>query len=140
MSALPDDDDRPTAEALRAGRQAVEDATRQLDELTTELVDRRAAVDHLEAVLDLVLAATETAVVVVDTGRRITALSRGAAAQLGGSVGAALASVVPDGAARRVGELIDDGDPVESDLPEVGEGARVHLLPTGHAILVVPRP
>jgi hypothetical protein len=139
MSALPDDD-TPTADALRMARHAVEEATRQLDELSSALEDHRSAVDHLESVLDVVLAATETAVVVVDTSRRVTAVSQGAASRLGASVESALVDVVPAPAARYVGELLDGGGPVDADLPGVGAGARVHVLATGHAVLVVPRP
>jgi len=140
MSALPDDATDPTAEALRTARRSVDDATRQLDDLTTRLAERQAAVDHLESVLDAVLAASATPIVVIDPGRRVTALSQAAAVRSGASVGSALAGVVPQGAARRVGELIDAGKPVEVDLQGAGDGARVRILPTGHAVVVLSRP
>jgi hypothetical protein len=140
MSALPDEDTDPTEEALRAAREAVEDASRQLDEVTTRLAERQAAVDHLESVLDVVLATSSTPIVVVDSGRRVIALSRAAATRCGGEVGSALAGVVPDPAARRIGELIDGGEPAEADLPGTGGGARVWVLPTGHAVVVLAEP
>jgi hypothetical protein len=140
MSALPDDDTDPSDEALRAARQAVEDASGQLDALTTHLAERQAAIDHLESVLDVVLATSATPIVVVDPGRRVTALSRAAATRSGGAVGSALAGIVPDHAARRIGELIDSGEPAENDLPGAGDGARVWVLPTGHAVVVLAQP
>jgi hypothetical protein len=78
--------------------------------------------------------------VVVDPGRRVTALSRAAATRSGGAVGSALAGIVPDHAARRIGELIDTGEPAENDLPGAGDGARVWVLPTGHAVVVLAQP
>lgn len=140
MTALPDEDTDPTDEALRAARSAVEDASRQLDELATRLAERQAAVDHLESVLDVVLARSETPIVVVDPGRRVTALTRAAATCTGGAVGSTLAGIVPDQAARRIGELIDGGEPAEDDLPGAGDGARVWVLPTGHAVVVLGQP
>jgi hypothetical protein len=140
MSALPDEDPDPTEDALRAARQAVEDALGQLDELTTRLAERQAVVDHLESVLDVLLATCATPIVVVDPGRRVTALSRAAATRTGGAVGSALAGVVPDDAARRIGELIDGGGPTEGDLPGAGDGGRVWILPTGHAVVVLAQP
>jgi hypothetical protein len=140
MTALPDKDIDPREEALRAARQAVEDASRQLDELTTHLADRQAAVDHLESVLDVLLATSATPIVVVDHGRRVTALSRTAATRSGGAVGSALAGIVPDDTARRIGELIDRGEPAEDNLPGAEGGARVWVLPTGHAVVVLAQP
>jgi hypothetical protein len=140
MSALPDEDTEPTEDALRASRQAVEDASRLLDDLATRLAAREAAVDHLESVLDVILAACATPIVVVDRRRRVTALSRAAAARTGGEVGSLVAGVLPDEAARRIGELIEDGGPAEDDLPGAGDGARVWVLPTGHAIVVLAQP
>lgn len=138
MSALPDDDARHTAEAICAARQAVDEATRQLDELTSRLSDRQAELDQVETVLDAVLAVSATPLVVVDAERRVRALSR-AAADLA-SVGTALADVVPQAAARRVGELIDAGAPVETELPEAGPGASARVLPNGHVIVVLAQP
>lgn len=137
MSALPDEDTEATEDALRAARKAVEDAARQLDDLADRLAAREATIDHLESVLDVVLAACATPIVVVDRGRRVTALSRAAAARTGGEVGSAVAGVVPDAAARRIGELIEVGEPAEDDLPGAGDGARVWVLPTGHAVVVL---
>jgi hypothetical protein len=137
MSALPDEDTEATENALRAARHAVEEASRQLDDLVTRLAEREAAIDQLESVLDVVLATCPTQIVVVDSGRRVTALSRAAAARTGGEVGSAVAEVVPDDAARRIGELIDVGGPAEDDLPGAGDVARVWVLPTGHAVVVL---
>ncbi len=58
----------------------------------------------------------------------------------GASVGTALADVVPAAAARRVAELIDAGEPVETDLPDAGQGARVRVLPTGHVVVILAQP
>jgi hypothetical protein len=140
MSALPDEDTEATEDALRAARQAVEEASRQLDDLTSRLAEREAAVDHLESVLDVVLAACAAPIVVVDRGRRVTALSRAAAARTKGEVGSAAAGILPDDAARRIGELIDGGGPAEHILSGAGDGARVWVLPTGHAVVVLPQP
>lgn len=137
MTAHPDENTDPIEDALRAAGSAVDDATRQLDELAARLADRQAAVDHLESLLDVVLATSATPIVVVDSGRRVTALSRAAATCTGGQVGSALARIVTDEAARRIGELIDGGEPAEGDLPAAGDGARVWVLSTGHAIVVL---
>jgi hypothetical protein len=140
MSALPDDDDsRPTADVLRAARQAVDDATRRLDEVTAALAGTRAAADLSEALLDAVLDVVETPVVVVDAGRRLTAVSRAAAAELGCKVGDPLSDLLPADAARRVGGLLDEGQSADVDLPDVGAGVRLQILSSGHAILVLTR-
>ena len=138
MSALPDDDARLTAEAICAARQAVDEATRQLHELTSRLSDRQVELDHVETVLDAVLDVSTTPLVVVDPDRRVRALSRAAADVA--SVGTALAEVVPPAAARRVGELIDAGGPVETELPEAGPGASARVLPNGQVIVVLAQP
>jgi hypothetical protein len=139
MNALPEEDTEATDDALRAARHAMEEASRQLDDLLSRLAEREAALDHLETLLEVVLSTCASQIVVVDRGHRVTALSRAAAASTGGEVGSAMAGVVPDDAARRIGELIDDGGPAEDDLPEAGDGARVWVLPTGHAVVVLAR-
>jgi hypothetical protein len=133
MSALSDDDAELSAEAVRTARKAVDDAARQLEELANRLDDRQEALDLTESVLDAVLAVTVTPLVVVDLDRRVRALSRAAADRA--SVGAPLADVVPVAAARRVGEVMDAGEPVEAELPEAGGGCTVRVLVTGHAIV-----
>jgi nitrogen fixation/metabolism regulation signal transduction histidine kinase len=137
MSALPDDTG-PTSDLLRDAREALDDAARRLDDLTEQVSDRRAEVDLLETILDAVLEAADTALVVIDPRRRVTACSRAAAEHLGCEVGAALSKIVPADVAGRVGELLEAGEPAAGDLPELGAGARVQVLPTGHAILALP--
>jgi hypothetical protein len=144
MSALPNDSG-PTADVLRAAREAVDDATRRLDELTAQLADRATQVDLVESVLDAVLDVTDGPVIVVDRGRRVTALSRAAATEHGCDVGAALSEIVPAEVASRIGALLDEADAdgaddlAERELPDLGAGARVRILSSGHAILALPR-
>ncbi len=84
-----------TAQLLAEMRAQVESATRLLDGLTAELTERRASVDHLETLVDALLGVATTPIVVIDDGRRITGLSRAAAATLdGASIGKPLSSVV----------------------------------------------
>ena len=138
MSALPDDTG-PTRDLLRDARDALDEATRRLDDLTEQLTARRAEVDLLESLLDGVLDAADTPLIVIDSGRRVTACSRAAAEDLDCEVGAALAKIVPADVAGRVGSLLDGGEPAASDLPELGDGASVRVVPGGHAIVVLPR-
>jgi hypothetical protein len=136
MSALPDDP-HTDADLVRAARDAVEEAERRLDEAAGQLAERRAAADQLESLLDAVLAVVETPVVVVDRGRRVTALSRAASARLGCRVGDPLTAAVPAESARQVGALLDAGVPTDLELPEAGVGAHVQVLVTGHAVLTL---
>jgi hypothetical protein len=70
-------------------RARVEDAARQLDAVTAELAERRAHVDDLETLVDVLLGLTPVPVLVLDPADRIAALSRGAAERYAGvSVGA----------------------------------------------------
>ena len=144
MSALPNDS-APTADVLRAAREAVDDATHRLDKLTKQLAERATQVDLLESVLDAVLDVAEGPVIVVDRGRRVTALSRVAATEHGCELGAALSEIVPAEVASQIGALLDEadadgvGDLGERDLPDLGTGARVRILPSGHAILALAR-
>lgn len=127
------------AELLAEMRASVEAATRRLDQLTSELTVHRTRVDDLETLVDLFLGMEDTPVVVVDDDRCITGLSRGAAERLdGAAIGKPLSSVLP---APVVGELIgrlESEGMGEFDLPVAGQGARVHPLPAGGAVLVLP--
>jgi hypothetical protein len=121
------------ADLVARMRVEVEAATRQIDELTEQLRGARVVVDDLETVLDHVFDLCDTLlVIVVDDGGTITGLSRGAAAKLErAAVGAPLGAALPEAA----------GEPGEATpLDAVGdiEGARVHRLPGGGALVVMP--
>ena len=91
--------------------------------------------------VDLLLGLASTPVVVIDERPpRGRGSSRPAASAFDGVVGDPLAKVLSAEAARRVGELLDDGEPCDLDLPAAGEGARVRVLPGRRAVLVLPRP
>jgi hypothetical protein len=94
-------------------RARVEAATRELDAATIELAERRAAVDELETVVDVLLGLTGTPVLVVDATGRVTALSRGAAERY------------PD-------------TTIGGALPELAPDVDEHPLPGGGGVLVVP--
>jgi|SoiMethySBSTD1v2_1073268.scaffolds.fasta_scaffold15880_8 hypothetical protein len=140
MTAPPTDDPRPGVAELRDAREALDAATGRLCELADEVAARRADVDDLEGLVDLLLDLSSTPVVVVDEGRHVTAISRAAVEVLDGAIGDPLAKVLPAEAARTVGELLEQGEPCDVDLPTAGEGARVRLLPGRRAVLVLPRP
>jgi len=138
-------DDRPasradaTAELVAEMRAAVEEATRQIEELTTALGDSQVLVDDLESVVDILLDLAPCSVVVIDDSRRITGLSAGAGAQLeGAAVGKPLSSVLPDVAADTAVDALDHGARAAVELATGGKGARVHPLPGGGAVLVLP--
>jgi hypothetical protein len=143
MTSGPDDRANPrpdqAAQLLAEMRANVEDATRQLDELTSELTMRRALVDDLESLVDLLLAMGDTAVVVIDDRRRISGLSRVAAERLdGAALGKPLSSVLPAPIVDELTEGLDSGEAGQIDLPVAGSGACVQPLPGGGAVLVLP--
>ena len=140
MTAPPTDESRPGAAELRDARAALDAATGHLGELADEVASRREEVDDLEGLVDLLLDLSSTPVVVVDQGRHVTAISRPAADALDGAIGDPLAKVLPPDAARAVGELLELGEPCDVDLPTAGEGARVRVLRSRRAVLVLPRP
>lgn len=137
-------DDRATRQAREAEqllaemRAGVEAAAGQLDEVTSELSSRRAQVDDLETVADLVLGLSDTVIVVVNERRQITGLSRGAKAQHPGlDIGKPLSSLVPAELADAVSACLDEAPDHPSDLDGTQVGARLHPLPGGGAVLVV---
>ena len=137
--------DRPASRADAAAelvaemRAAVEDATRQIEELTTALGERQVLVDDLESVLDILLGLAPCSVVVIDDSRRITGLSADAGVHIeGAAVGKPLSSVLPDVAADVAVDTLDHGARAAVELATGGEGARVHPLPGGGAVLVLP--
>jgi hypothetical protein len=126
-----------SAELVAEMRACVEVATRRLDELTTELGDRQVLVDVLESVVDLLLDLGDTVVVVVDADQRITGVSRAAAERFeGAAVGKPLSSVVPDAIAEQLVTRVHSAHEIEAEA--AGEAARVHPLPGGGAMLVLP--
>ena len=126
------DADEPTT-LIAELRARVEAATSQMDDLTAELTQRRAAHDELESLVDVLLGVGDTPVVVVDDERRVRALSRAATERWeGAAVGKPLSSVVPDDLYDRLSAVLDAGGG--------GSGAGdalVHPLPGGGAVLVV---
>jgi hypothetical protein len=97
-----------------------------MDELTAELVERRAAHDDLESLVDALLGVCDAAVVVVDHERRVRGLSRGALERWeGAALGKPLSSVLPDELYDGLAAQLDAGGP------------EVHTLPSGAAVVVV---
>ena len=128
-----------SAELVAEMRVAVEEATRQIEELTAALRDRQVLLDDLESVVDILLDLAPCSVVVIDDSRRITGLSEGAGVHLeGAAVGKPLSSVLPDVAADSVVDTLDHGTRAAVELGSAGEGATVHPLPGGGAVLVLP--
>jgi hypothetical protein len=124
------DADEPTT-LIAELRARVEAATSQMDELTSELTERRAAHDDLESLVDVLLGVGDTAVVVVDDERRVRAISRAAARRWeGAAVGKPLSSVLPDALYDRLAAQIDAGGGSAQDT-------LVHPLPGGGAVLVL---
>lgn len=108
-AGLPRDPDDAAA-LLASMRAQLEEATADLDRLTTELEDRSRALAEAETVADAVLGVTDTVLVVVGPDRRVRALSRGAAELAGGAdphVGRPLSAVLPDDVAEVVAERLD---------------------------------
>lgn len=114
-------------------RVEVEAATRQIDELTGQLREGRSVVDDLETVVDHLLDLCDTVLaIVVDDGGTITGLSRGAAAKFErAAIGSPLAAA-----------LAGPGEPDLTipalDADEGIDGVRVHRLPGGGALVVMP--
>jgi hypothetical protein len=140
MTSRPDDRADEAAVLVAEMRAAVEDATRQLDELTGEVAARRTAVDDLEALADVLLGLCDVPIVVVDGRRRVAGLSRGAGDRLeGAAIGKPLTSVVPPALVALVDGVLDQSaDAAGAD--EAGDGATVHRLPGGGAVLVLRGP
>jgi hypothetical protein len=129
------------AQLVAEMRASVEVATRQLDELTSELSTHRCLTDDLESIVDVLLGVGDTAVVVIDDARRISGLSRAAAERFdGAAVGKPLSSVLPDTVADEVAGWLDGDRAGGGDGPPVGERARVHPLPGGGAVVVLGDP
>jgi PAS domain-containing protein len=95
-------------EMLAALRQQVDAAAGDIERLTDELDERSRALDELESVADAVFGAADTPILVVGPDRKVRAVTRGAAEQLG-----------LDGSAV--------GRPLATVAPEVGEAARERL-------------
>jgi nitrogen fixation/metabolism regulation signal transduction histidine kinase len=130
--------DLDEAAALLAEMRArAEEAATEIERLTTELVERRQALDDLETITDALLGVTETAVILVGQDRRIRAVTKGAADLLelhGSHVGRPLSSLLPDDLAKEVGERLDG--PAGED--EVASGsATVRVLAEGDALVVL---
>jgi hypothetical protein len=124
------DADEPTT-LIAELRARVEAATSQMDDLTGELVVRRAANDDLETLVDVLLDVGDASVIIVDDERRVRGLSRAAASRLdGAAVGKPLSSVVPDELYDRLAAQLDAG-------PGGVEGTVVHPLPGGGAVVVL---
>ncbi|HET6773925.1 MAG TPA: hypothetical protein VFH36_11480 [Acidimicrobiales bacterium] len=139
MTSRPDDRADEAAVLVADMRAAVEDATRHLDMLTAEVAARRTAVDDLEALGDVLLDLCDVPVVVVDGRRRVAGLSRGAADRLeGAAIGKPLTSVVPPALVALVDDVLDQ--PTDGAGADVGDGATVHRLPGGGAVLVLRGP
>lgn len=121
------------ADLVARMRVEVEAATRQIDELTGQLREGRSVVDDLETVVDHLLDLCDTVlVIVVDDGGTITGLSRGAAAKFErAAIGTPLATA-----------LAAAGEPELTipvlDAVEGIDGVRVHRLPGGGALVVMP--
>jgi len=119
-------------------RAAVDTATRQLDELVAEVSERRSRVDELETVVDHLLGVTDTTVLLVDGGGRITGLSRGSVARFdSAAVGKPLSSVLPAAVADEIADVLarDGEGTVEMDGGH--EAVRACRLPGGGAVLVL---
>lgn len=138
-------DDRADKKAEEAARLVaemrarVEDAACQLEALTTELHERREVVDTLETVLDVLLETTGIAVVVTDGEGRIVGLSRAASLAYEGAAVGKPVSALP----RDVADLLAPGSAPTHDETEPAAGdpaVRVHPLPGGGSLLVLPDP
>lgn len=124
------DADEPTR-LIAELRARVEAATSQMDELTAELTERRAAHDDLESLVDVLLGAGDTVVIVVADDGRVRGLSRAAAGRFeGAAVGKPLSSVLPDELYARCAAALDTG-------AGTGGDTAIHPLPGGGAVLVL---
>jgi nitrogen fixation/metabolism regulation signal transduction histidine kinase len=123
-------------ELLAAMRRRVEDAAERLGGLAAEVDEVRSRDDDLESLVDVLLGLVDAAVLVVDDDRRITALSRGAAARLdGAAVGKPLSSALGAAEFDAVSARLDAADAVGQAGGDGGGG--VHPLPRGGAVLVL---
>jgi nitrogen fixation/metabolism regulation signal transduction histidine kinase len=123
-------------ELLAAMRRRVEDAAERLGGLAAEVDEVRSRDDDLESLVDVLLGLVDAAVLVVDDDRRITALSRGAAARLdGAAVGKPLSSALGAAEFDAVSARLDAADAVGHAGGDGGGG--VHPLPRGGAVLVL---
>jgi nitrogen fixation/metabolism regulation signal transduction histidine kinase len=123
-------------ELLAAMRRRVEDAAERLGGLAAEVEELRSRDDDLESLVDVLLGLVDAAVLVVDDDRRITALSRGAAARLdGAAVGKPLSSALGAAEFDAVSARLDAADAVGQAGGDGGGG--VHPLPRGGAVLVL---
>ncbi len=138
-------DDRADKKADEAARLVaemrarVEDAACQLEALTTELHERRQVVDDLETVVDVLLGVTGSVVVVTDGEGRIAGLSRAAARAYEGAAIGKPVSALP----REVADLLAQSSAAtddETDPPAGDPAVRVHPLPGGGSLLVLPDP
>lgn len=120
-------------------RARVEDATCQLEALTTELHAQRQAVDALETVVDLLLEVTGSVVVVTDGEGRITGLSRPAALAYEGAAVGKPVSALPRDVADLLSQRSADTDP-EAEPADGEVAVRAHPLPDGGSLLVLPEP
>lgn len=123
-------------ELLAAMRRRVEDAAERLGGLADEVDEVRSRDDDLESLVDVLLGLVDAAVLVVDDDRRITALSRGAAARLdGAAVGKPLSSALGAAEFDAVSARLDAADAAGQAGGDGGGG--VHPLPRGGAVLVL---
>jgi nitrogen fixation/metabolism regulation signal transduction histidine kinase len=126
-------------EFLAAMRRRVEEAAERLGGLAAEVEELRSRDNDLESLVDVLLGLLDAAVLVVDDDRRITALSRGAAAKLdGAAVGKPLSSALGAAEFDAVSARLD-----AADEPGRGSGAGddgVRRLPRGGAVLVLEDP
>jgi len=113
---------RVSAKLLEEMRLRVDEAATDIERLTAELDERTHALDELESVVDALLGATETPVVVAGPDRRVRAATRGTVELLGleaPPLGKPLSAVVPDDVANAVTDLLEaDGEST------AGEGER----------------
>jgi PAS domain-containing protein len=145
-AAAPADPDEGAA-LLAELRARIEEAAREIERLTTELLDRTRALDELESITDAVLEVTDTPVILAGEDRRLRAMSRGAAELLGlegSAVGRALSKVLPHDAFDTVVGWLDAIGGGEAPaggsegLPQAGV-ATVRVLPGGDALVVLRR-
>lgn len=138
-------DDRAEARADEAAallaemRARVDDATRRLGDLDAELRESRRAVDDLESLVDVLLGSLDAPALVIDGARRVTGFSRAAGERLDGvAPGKAVSAMLPGAVVDELTAYLDAADGAEGDLPAAGDGARVHRLPGGGAVVLLP--
>jgi hypothetical protein len=119
-----------SAKLLEEMRVRVDEAASDIERLTAELDERTHALDQLESVVDALLGATETPVVVAGPDRRVRAATRGTVELLGleaPPLGKPLSAVVPDAVADAVTDLLD----ADREPPAGGDGRRSGTVSTG---------